>query len=243
MDFSIFRLEVKLATPVILQGYLTLESLLAAAVYEETGLMRDEALAQVPIKFQETTEGKLWHASAFFYGSAPRFIPHTIIRRRRRDEIGPDFYDGNTRMRKDPYGITQDTGDYKALLNEYKSTDAQSLVWYATGDAERCAGLVASLGGLGKRRGEGFGQIADVSVRATNAGSLVCKKGLVMRPISLPMLTHVAGAVTDQRFENVVDRHPAWLHEEVKSAVPAQRIDVFHEAMTVHGENEEEFYA
>lgn len=243
MNVSNFRLEVKLATPVILQGYLTLESLLAAAVYQETGEMQDAALSKVPIESSPTPAGQLWHASSFFYGSPPRFTPHTIIRRRRRDEIGAAFYDPNPRMRKDPYGITQGAGDYKALLNEYRSTIVESLVWYATGDAQKCIDLALALGAIGKRRGEGFGEIAGVSVQATQANPLVADNGTVMRPIPESMLAFLPGATSLQRFENVVDRHPGWLHNPVKCAVPPNRIDDHHGAHTIVGEYGEEFYA
>lgn len=242
--YSNFRIEAALKTPAILRGYITLESLLAAAVNERTGLMRDEALAQVPITSALTPEGVLWSASAFFFGSIPKVISHTVVRRRRRDEIGPDFFDGNPRSKKNPFFVEQSRDDFCALLNIYRAFQVESLVWYAHGDAGECARLLSSLISIGKRRGEGFGQLGNVSVTAVSHGPLTFEDGTVTRPIPLKMMPYLeTNVATTQRIETTSSVHPVWLNNACECAVPGGRIAANLPCDQVENESGELFFA
>lgn len=204
-----FKLEVTLRCPAILQGFNTLESLLAAAVHEQTGAIREEALAQVPI----ARDGDVWQASAVFFEGFYGYGDQTTIRRRRNSETGPDYYEGRGREgKKGQWFLDQGTGAYKALLNAYRTPLCRRLVWFADGDADACERLLYSLQSIGKRRGQGFGEIDDVIAFETNESPLVDSRGLVLRPIPLEMLTGVAGAAHQdkQTCDLVAWRHPFW---------------------------------
>lgn len=207
----------------IIQGPLTLESLLAAAVNEATGRIRDEALANVPIDTIDAGGTRLWMASGVFFAGAVRRTSEIIIRRRHFTEIGPDFYEPNARARKrDPYEIDQTNGNYKALMNTYPAIQANRLVWFARGDAQACAELVSSLMWIGKRRGQGFGEIDKVQVQEVNENPLVDAHGMVRRPIPADLLAQVPGAAPAQaqRLARVPCQHPTWAHPPVLCAVP-----------------------
>jgi CRISPR type IV-associated protein Csf3 len=236
--YQTFRLVAHMQTPVILQGDLTLESLLAACVFQSTGLMREEALAQVPIGKIPTDFGDVWQASAVMLAGRVKQVEHTFVRGRHFTEVGPDFYAGNPRARKDAYAIAQDNGDYKRLLNTYAALEVSSLVWYAHGDMKACRQLLATQTWLGKRRGSGFGQVAQVSVEPWGGNPLVDDTGLPRRPIPLRKLPFIEGlAARDrQRVLSCVDQHPSWAHPAELCAVPVSRIEPAPKAAVVDGE-------
>lgn len=221
-----FVLVAKLASPAIIQGSFTLEGLLAAAVFERTGKMRDDALARVPLTSKQPNDeagARLWLASAVHYLGHVAIAEETILRRRRRDETGPDFYLGNPRARKTcPFAIEQSRDDYKALLNSYSSTYCEALVWFGHGDAQQCADLIESLAFIGKRRGQGFGQISEVSVRQFAADPVIRPDGMVRRPIPASWLAMLEGAapIERQRQAFVSAHHPVWAHPAELCAVP-----------------------
>lgn len=246
MGFSLFRLEAELKSAAIIQGALTLESLLAAAVNEATGRIRDEALSEVPIDTIDAAGSRLWMASGVFFGGSVRRASATIVRKRRFTEIGPDFYEPNARARKlDPYRIDQSEGDYKALMNAYPTVKADRLVWFARGDAQACAQLLRSLMWIGKRRGQGFGEIGPVEVHEVDESPLVDAHGMVRRPVPVDQLDHVPGAapLQAQRLARVPFEHPTWAHPPVLCAVPhSQGLTVGAATRPSHEPRKEVFY-
>lgn len=211
-------------TDAIIQGALTLESLLAAAVFEQTGKMREDALNLVPI--ERTTDHGFWLASSVFYGGKVTRDTTSIIRRRRRDETGPDFYAANTTVRKksDPYAIEQSREDFKALMHEYPTVHAEKLAWFAQGDAEQCRLMLESLTFIGKRRGQGFGEISSVAVTTVDEHPLLDACGMVRRPIPVTQLHCISGAAAQdkQRLAYVATAHPFWLADATLCAIPPE---------------------
>ena len=118
-----FALIATMKSAAIIQGWLPLESLLAAAVFERTGKMREDALALVPLDSRMLTgdvtpDARLWLASGANLLGHVTTAEETIIRRRRREETGPEFYTANPRARTtDPFAIEQRSYDFKALLS------------------------------------------------------------------------------------------------------------------------------
>lgn len=245
MSNTAFRMDVKLKTPAIIQGHLTLESLLAAAVYERTGLMRDEALAKVPLTSINHGDDKIWMASSVFLEGGVRRDRTTIIRRRTRDEMGPDFYEPNMRARKvDPFFVDQSKGDFKALLNTYPTYAADQLVWYFEGVSSQCAELIASLAFIGKRRGQGFGEIGDVLVRAVDENPIVDANGIVRRPIPVHLLPLIQGSAPKDRQKVLftVAQHPFYGHKPVLCAVPPSNVLELAHAESPEGGQKEVFF-
>lgn len=211
-------------TEAIIRGALTLESLLAAAVFEQTGKMREDALDLVPI--ERTTDHGFWLASSVFYGGKVTHDNTSIIRRRRRDETGPDFYDANTNVRKnsDPYAVEQGRDDLKALMHEYPTVHAEKLVWFARGAAEQCRRMLESLTFIGKRRGQGFGEISSVAVTTVDEHPLLDACGMVRRPIPVTQLSLISGAAAQdkQRLAYAATAHPFWGSDAALCAIPPE---------------------
>lgn len=220
--FTTFRLEVTLKSSAIIQGPLTLESLCAASVFESTGLMREEALALVPIASEMVNGFRVWQASSVCFEGHIRRGIEVIPRRLRRSEIGPEFFDGNSRVRKgDPWGVEQGKGNYKALLNSYPTIQAERLVWVASGDAHACAEMIRDLMFIGKRRGQGFGQISSVSLMPSLEHPVIDINGFVRRPIPVEMLSYLTAAKpeSEQKIAFVPVSHPTWASPAIRCAV------------------------
>ena len=206
----------------IIQGNLTLESLLAACVYEETGWMREDALARVPIARTDTPQGDVWSASSVMADGPYKFGEHVVVRGRSFTEMGPEFYDPNPRARIDGWAVEDRKGPFMRLLVPYPTLSASRLVWYACGDPVECERLLKTQNWIGKRRGSGMGEVAGFKIEAWNGNPVVDAQGRVRRPIAVRKLPYVEGALPEklQRKIQTVDNHPSWLHEPELCAVP-----------------------
>lgn len=221
-NYSTVRVIAHMKTPAILQGHLTLESLLAACVNQETGKMRDEALADVPIESRETPAGRLWLASSAMVDGRYKVSEHTVVRGRNFSETGPQFYEPNPRARIDQYACEQDKGDFKRLMNVYPLVEASRLVWYAKGDAEEILRLLNTQLWIGKRRASGWGEVSDYQCLPWEGDTLTDTQGMVRRPLSLEKLQHVQGALPAERQRVIytTDEHPSWAAVPCLCAVP-----------------------
>lgn len=211
-QYTTFKLSVQMKSAVIIHGPLTLESLLAAATHEKSGATREQALSDVPISTATVAGRRLWLSSGVMYQGTMRYRQETIIRRRRGDEVGEEFYDANPRQRKDPWAIDQARGRHKALLNTYLAWQADTLVWLADGNPERCADLLRSLMFIGKRRGQGFGEIGYVQWSYADDNPIVAPDGSVRRPVPIAMLPFLSGALPaeKQNIAHTACNHPFW---------------------------------
>jgi hypothetical protein len=172
-----YLIELELKSPLIInQNSLPLESLLSAAVNELTGKIQDEALNETTIHHETIANFKTYKASCAFFADDSFVTKETIVRSRRKEEMGPDFYEGK-KMRvpkkapkkpseNHPWFCNQGKGPYKTLLNDYRVINTNSLSWMAeTDDPDRVIELLLSLGWIGKRRGQGFGEVGGASYR------------------------------------------------------------------------------
>jgi CRISPR type IV-associated protein Csf3 len=224
-EITTFKIVAHMKTPAIIQGDLTLESLLAACVYEETGKMRDEALDLVPIHFIETPEGRIYEASSVMFDGRIKLQQHLVIRGRHFTETGPDFYDGKKRTKGDPWAIDQARLENKRLLNPYQVYEVSRLVWFARGDMKACKELLQTQHWIGKRRGSGFGQVSQWDAQPWTGNPLLTENGLVRRPVPLKKLPFLVDAadVAQQCVISTVDKHPAWAHPPELCAAPHSR--------------------
>ena len=224
---STFRVVAHMKGAAIIQGSLTLESLLAACANEQTGKIRDDALADVPIGYTDTPEGRVWQATSAMVDGKYKTTEHTVVRGRHFTEVGPEFYDPNPRARKDGWACEDTKGPYMRLLKNYPLIEASRLVWYARGDAARCLELLETQSWLGKRRGSGMGEVAGYTVEAWSGNPVVDTHGMVRRPVALRKLPHVPGAL-DAKFQrkiHTVDNHPSWAHDAELCAVPPNVVE------------------
>lgn len=222
-----FRLVAHIKSPAIIHGELTLESLLAACVHDESGEIRDEALAKVPIDQLSTPDGPIWLASSVMFSGVAKTQKESVIRGRHFSEMGPDFYEPNPRSRIDGWAVDQQRGDNMRIVNTYTSVQVQSLVWYAQGDMEEACRLLSTQICIGKRRGSGFGEVAQVTASRMTCNPLVDNEGKVRRPVALRKLQHLqrAAPIEQQRVINAAENHPAWLQERELCAMPPTQME------------------
>lgn len=199
VNAKVYRITAELRSPIIAMPYgLGLDSLLSAAIFAQTGKFGHEAMACVPVAATIHSQGDagcqakfvLYHASCAYFANPVVFTKETIMRRRRRDEIGPEFFAGKV-MRKgasgNPWSVDQGKGDYNALIPEYQVTNTSTLVWFVkTDQPQLVCDLLSSLAFIGKRRGQGFGELGQVGFCAAGMTSaLIDAAGYPLRPIPL----------------------------------------------------------
>ena len=226
-DNDTFRVVAHLRSSAIIRGELCLESLLAACVHDTKGLVREQAMAEVPVEVLNTPEGPVWLASAAMHYGATRVEEHTVIRSRHFSEIGPDFYDPNPRARKCGWAVEQKAGDFMTVFNVYPLLQVSKIVWYAKGDMAACRSLLATQGWLGKRRGSGFGEVDQFEVRPWSGNPVVDPNGMVRRPVAVRKLSFLQGALPAdrQRVIHAVDVHPFWLNKPELCAVSPSKTE------------------
>jgi CRISPR type IV-associated protein Csf3 len=176
-----FSVQVTLRTPVVLHpdSYLTLDSVLAAMIYQRTENI-GRAHADIPL---DRLPSGTWHGSAAFLESAIRQRPAEFknsieLREQAREnfitpekklkgrvtpciDLGRSRWDTAARKSGRP-----NKTHYKATMDTYIAFDAEALYWYGRGDIEAVRDLLSDLHHIGKKRRQGYGQIASIDVIA-----------------------------------------------------------------------------
>ena len=174
-----------LATPVVFGGgYLTLDALLAALIFERTGDI-DRAHGTVPLA----------NTNGLFRGSAAILEPietrpvSFVANLRAAHALDPDLLLKNNRgaiHRKIEMKRRQNFG---AVMNSYTAFDAPEIVWYAEGDGDAVDRLLTGVRFIGKRRGSGFGEVRRWSFDAGDLDGVVGPFGEPLRPVPVEMFT------------------------------------------------------
>jgi hypothetical protein len=161
-------ITAQLKVPIILgSGYLTLDALIAALIFERTGDV-EAAHKSVPLA---CTDG-LFHASAAllepFRSSGVAFVANL----RATHALDPDLLlkNKNGKIHKQ-IGLTR-RRDFGAVMNNYPSFDALR----SLGTPRRREAVERLLSGvtfIGKRRGSGFGEVSGWSVEAGDFDGVV----------------------------------------------------------------------
>lgn len=215
-----FQLTIHLRSPVIFSGrhLPTLDALLAAARYRQTGALTD--MLDIPLK----------RTGDVFHGSAPMLIepPGHILQSQQHDMYralrGPDVEIAGVQFPKsiDParndrfqtiqsqyaiYFTSVPTTSKKRLFCARGIRPILTLVYEGCGDGEACSTLLADfLLGIGKRAGRGFGEIAPNGVgdpmEQETDRSFQGPSGNPQRPIPVDLWAAMGGA-PDQKLEEV----------------------------------------
>lgn len=166
-----YLFEARLRAPLIadLPG-LHLDSLLAAAVCLQDGSIRDAAGEKTGVRSTVVSGFKLYHASSCHIPPNTSSQLVTVVRNRTSAEVGPEFYAGkkvrNTKnsQAQHPWWFNRGSGDFKNIINTYRALQPGRCYWLAeTEEPDRILELLDSLGGLGKRSRQGYGEIAGLS--------------------------------------------------------------------------------
>ncbi len=179
------RLEVTAAlrTPIVPGGgYLTLDALLGALLFERLGDI-EAAHRAIPLA---STDG-LFHASAAIFGPCPSRRVHFVANLRADHALDPDLLPKNGQgrvYRKIGRARRQDFG---AVMNDYAAFDAPEATWYAEGRGEAVERLLKQAHFIGKRRASGFGEVSEWSVKPGDYDGVTGPFGEPLRPVPVAM--------------------------------------------------------
>lgn len=169
-----YVVEAELSSPIIFQGFLTMDSLLGALAHERLG-----DWSQIPI---EQTDG-LFHASAaivepYHVGS----IGWAASMRWQHDwpvEISPKNSRGT------PQALSaKRKREFGQVLSSYRVLHAERIRWHARGDREKIADLLRGVQAIGKKRAQGYGRVSKWGIRQSEEDhSIIGSEGQPMRPV------------------------------------------------------------
>lgn len=182
-------LRAILTTPVVIQGYSTLDAILMATL--QTG----------DVSHLLKAEDGLYFASAAFFKDPAPFKQKVSFVASMRPEHTPEWREiirPNTRNPDAP--PIENQGERKANLNDlriglarqreagnivngYQATAASAVEWYATGDATAVLEVVKDISFIGKRRSSGYGQVAGWEVESGELDGVCGYLSEPLRPV------------------------------------------------------------
>ena len=198
------KVTAKMRSPFIRVGYMTLDGLLAAIRFEETGAI-EVAHADLPLA---NTDG-LWHASGAIFEPMDKARVVFIAGFRPSHSIDPDLIKKNTQGQLHKKFDTSLTN----VMNTYPMVTAPVITWYAEGDGERIRQMLEPVQFIGKRRSSGFGEVKQWVVEPDDLDGLVGPFGEPLRPVPVDMFKgDKSGPVVDAA------RRPAYWNVENRAA-------------------------
>lgn len=181
------KVTARLAAPIVFGGgYLTLDALLAALVFERCG-DPDAAHGTVPLV---CTHG-LFHASAAIFEPLESRRVSFVANLRAHHALDPDLLLRNNKggVHK-KMSLTRRQG-FGPVMNEYTAFDTPEIAWYAQGDGDAVRRLLDLEGAhfIGKRRGSGFGEVSRWEVEEGELDGVVGPFGEPLRPVPVEMFS------------------------------------------------------
>lgn len=158
-------------------GYMTLDALLAALLFDELQDV-DAAHAAIPI---QNTNG-LFHASAAIM-EAQRESISFIAALRPTHSIDPEL------ILKNKHGKLHRKFDTSLtnVMNSYTQLTAPCVTWYAEGDAAHIQRLLEPVQFIGKRRASGFGRVSHWLIDADELNGIEGGFGEPLRPVPIAL--------------------------------------------------------
>ena len=172
----------RLAAPIVFAGgYLTLDALLAAVLFERSGDV-DAAHEAVPL----ARSGGLFHASAAILEPWDSRPVSFVANLRAGHALDPDL------LKRERGKVHRKIGrsrrqDFGAVMNRYAAVAAPEAVWYAEGDAEAAERLLEGVDFIGKRRASGFGEVSRWSFEESELDGVTGPFGEPLRPVPAEM--------------------------------------------------------
>lgn len=206
-----FKLVIKLATPLVMgRTRTTLDGLLSAAVYRETGLMGKDTIPHIPL---EQGEDGIFKASCMFVAGA---YSHETVGRimsiRGRNDLDASLFSPNSKGKLKRYlGVDTARGPYKSNMSSYQGIDAKTVVFFGVGDPDRVVQMIENnILGLGKRSNAGAGQIMGIHWEPViEDESWVTAAGKPARPLPLAIWKKLS-ASRSVPIAHVTVRIPYW---------------------------------
>lgn len=198
------RVTAAMRSPFIRVGYMTLDGLLAAIRFDETG---DIEVAHTDLPLAHTAG--LWHASGAIFEPIEKARTVFIAGLRPGHSIDPDL------IKKNKYGQLHKKFDTSLtnVMNTYSVFTAPTITWYAEGDGARIRQMLDSVQFIGKRRASGLGEVRHWVVEPDDLDGVVGPFGEPLRPVPVEMFTgDKSGPVVDAAWR------PAYWNVENRAA-------------------------
>lgn len=169
-------IKAMMVSPVIRStGYATLDSILAAIVFEKTGSIK-AAHNDIPVEF----DGQMPMASAAYYNVIEEMPRSFVGNLRKQHQFDFSLLKQDP---KKPFARNPFESSFKDVMNTYSLVSASSITWYARGDKELIEQLLEPVSFIGKRRASGFGEVAYWSISETDEDPCMTSTGKPRRPI------------------------------------------------------------
>lgn len=174
------KLTATMQSPIVTGGgYMTLDGLLAALLFDELQDV-EAAHAAIPIHCKDG----LFSASAAIMEPIKERVTF-IAALRPGHSIDPDL------IRKNKTGQLHHKFDTSLtnVLNTYAMLTTQTVTWYAVGDAVQIERLVTPVQFIGKRRASGFGRVSGWQIEADELDGIEGPFGEPLRPVPIDMFS------------------------------------------------------
>ena len=172
------KVTARMRSPFICVGYMTLDGLLAALLFDETG---DIEAAHTTLPLANTAG--LWHASGAIFEPIDKGRAVFIAGFRPGHSIDPDL------IKKNKHGQLHKKFDTSLtnVMNSYPAITAPDITWYAEGDGDQIRQMLEPVKFIGKRRASGFGEVRQWLVEPDELDGVVGPFGEPLRPVPVEM--------------------------------------------------------
>ena len=174
------KVTAHLLAPVVTGGgYMTLDGLLAALLFDQ---LQDVEAAHAAIPVRQT-DG-LFHASAAIMEASRSHVSFIAALR-------PDHSIDPALILKNKHGQLHRKFDTSLtnVMNSYALLTAPTVTWYADGDADRIRSLLEPVQFIGKRRASGFGHVARWEIEPDDLDGIEGPFGEPLRPVPVDMFS------------------------------------------------------
>ena len=168
-----------LKTPFITGGgYMTFDALLGGILFDQLGDV-EKAHAAIPVR---CTDG-LYHASAAIFEPYDQSRVAFVANMRANHSLDPDL------IKRKPNGSLHARlgrlrrREFGAVMNSYDSVSTDLISWFVEGDAEKIRDLITPIAFIGKRRANGFGEVASWAVEEGEFDGVTGLLNEPLRPI------------------------------------------------------------
>ena len=172
------KVTAHLLAPVVTGGgYMTLDGLLAALLFDE---LQDVEAAHAAIPVRQT-DG-LFHASAAIMEASRGHVSFIAALR-------PDHSLDPALILKNKHGQLHRKFDTSLtnVMNSYALLTAPTMTWYAEGDVDHIRKLLEPVQFIGKRRASGFGRVARWEFEPDDLDGIEGPFGEPLRPVPVAM--------------------------------------------------------
>jgi hypothetical protein len=174
-----FILRAYLRTPIIMQGYLTLDALLMAK------------LTCGDVSHLLHCQDDLYYASAAFPVDVIGTQYYSFVASMRPTTMGPVWAESLAPNSANKLSIGESRQrEYGNVTNRYLATACKAVEWHATGDASAVHEILRDTAFLGKRRATGMGEVAQWEIEAGELDVIVSYLGEPLRPVPVGFWLH-----------------------------------------------------